>query len=203
MKVLILCAGRGERLRPLTDKIPKCLIKVGGKPIIFHILLNWQNYNLGTLPQDVCVNLYHLSLTIWKKLKTMVCYSPEFKLMGTAGSIKLIENWFGNHFFVINGDTISNVNLKKMYKLHKKEGNIATIFTHDNAVHCGGTYLFKKDILDYIPKNKPYSIHKDLIPKLIKKKIPITLYKSDAYYFSIDTPQKLAKARRYFAQKVC
>jgi mannose-1-phosphate guanylyltransferase len=197
MKVLLLCAGRGTRLKPLTDKTPKCLIKVNGIPIIGHIL---DNFSKGFDVVEPFVNLNYLPLEIVKELKHYVTYIAEPKLLGTAGTIREFGKYLDDNenFFVVNGDTITNVSVANMEYIHKKKKLIATIFTKDNEVHCGGTYIFNRKILDYIPQVKPYSIHEDLIPKLLKKKIPITLYKSDAYYFSIDTPQKLAKARKFF-----
>ncbi len=131
-------------------------------------------------------------------------FSPEPKLLGTAGAIANINKLYHydlgdalyRDFLVVNGDTITNVNYTEMFKLHEEKGNIATVFTHDDFIHSGGTYIFNKEIFKYIPKGV-YSIHEQLIPDLIKKKIPITEYRSEAYYFDTATPEKLEKARRF------
>ena len=73
--------------------------------------------------------------------------------------------------------------------------NLATVFTKDDAIHTGGTYIFDKEVLDYIEDEQDIP---DLMQKLIDKKIPINIYNSDAVYFDIANREKLAKARKYF-----
>ena len=136
-------------------------------------------------------------------LRQVVLYSSEPELLDTAGALKKQEVWLKDFnetgdFVVLNGDTISNVDLADMIKKHRKSKTIATVFTKDTIVHNGGVFIFNLDILDYIPEGKPYSIHRDLFPDLIKKKIPINEYRSDAYYFDCGTSEKLKKARKFF-----
>jgi len=196
MKAIILCAGKGKRLG-LKYK-PKPMAKVAGLPIVSWILTHLTTHGI----MDICVNLHHLPLKLIEQLgMTDITFSGETKLMGTAGALKRIGWWFGDDFVVANGDTISNVDLTEMYEVHKMSGNVATIFTHDTAEHNGGTFIFKQSILKYIPEGK-YSIHKDLIPDLIRRGIPITLYKTKAFYLDCSTPKKLKRARRFFCPKI-
>lgn len=194
-KAVVLCAGLGTRLRPLTEKTPKPMIKVGGQPVLHYIMASLNRAGIT----QWCINLHWLPLKIMEffyPLTTPV-YSPETKLLGTAGALKKMETWLSDPFLVVNGDTITNVDLEVILRHHSAYGTIATVFTKGDAIHSGGIYVFNKEVLRYIPKTRPYSIDKDLIPKLIKKKTAIYLYDfSGSYYFDIGTPEKLAIARR-------
>ena len=196
MKALILAAGFGTRLRPLTDLTSKVLVEVDDMPVIDHVL-RWLRFHKV---DPICINLHHQSQKVVRHLGYRdVLYSYEPKLMGTAGAIKLIGDWFitdtDEDFMVTNGDTITNLGLADMIREHKRKGKLATIFTHDDAINNGGTVIFKRQILDYIPKNTVFSLHEDLLP-LIKSEV--ALYKSDAYYFDIGDKTRLEKVRRFF-----
>lgn len=204
MTCFILAGGFGTRLAHLTYRIPKPLIKTGNKKAIDYIISNLQ-FN-GVF--NILVNIHYMPLPIVEYLRDSVKYFASTKLMGTAGEVLKAKDYLfrkimkvEDSFIVHNGDTITNVDIYKMLLSHNVSKAIVTIFTKDDAIHSGGIYIFRKEIFNYIPKNKVYFIHTDLIPKLIRKKIPINLYKSDAYYFDIGTPQGLKNARSYFKSK--
>lgn len=195
MKGFILAAGMGKRLRPLTLKIPKPMIKVGGKPIMQHLVELLHSYGY-----DVMANVHYLPEQIVKHFSGDILFSYEKELLGTAGAIAKVGRWLGEDFVVMNADTLTNINLNDMMKSHKGSGCIATIFTKDTATHNGGTIIFSKRVLDYIPPTGAYSIEHDLTPDLIKRGIPINLYRSDAYYFDTANVEKLEKARKYYRE---
>jgi len=104
---MILAAGRGERLRPLTDHTPKPLIEIGGEPLIVH-QLRWLS-RAGV--EDVVVNLHHLGAKIESRVGSgrewgvRVHYSREETLLETGGGIKKALQLLGNgRFLVVNGD---------------------------------------------------------------------------------------------------
>lgn len=130
MKAMLLAAGLGTRLKPITDTIPKPLVLVGGLPLIF--------YNLALLKKqgitDVVINLHHLGGQIKKLLGNgeeygfRFRYSTEPEILGTAGGIKRAERFFKKEsFLVLNGDIINDVNLKKLIAQHNKEKPLATL----------------------------------------------------------------------------
>ena len=129
-------------------------------------------------------------------------YSLESELLGTAGAFKKMEEELQDNFFVINGDTITNVSLNDLFSNHiinyLINQPLVTIFTHQDAIHTGGVYVFNKRVLDFIPKNKFYSIKDDLIPDLIKRKEKIKLVNYfGTFYIDCGTPEGLKKARRF------
>jgi len=117
MKAMILSGGRGKRLRPVTDSIPKPLIKINGKPLI-----EWKiNYlkKFGIKDIIICSGYKGKKIENYiKKKKNFGCnieYSVETSPLGTGGAIKkAIKNIVGDSFIVLNGDIITNINLKKM-----------------------------------------------------------------------------------------
>lgn len=195
MKVLILTAGLGTRLRPVTNDIPKPLISIGGKIVLQHIIDHLTSQ--GFQKQDIGINLHWMPLQIMQKFPGLY-YLPEPQILGTAGTIKKLESWFSDPFFVCNGDTINSINFREMLGEHCIQQASVTVYTKKDAIRSGGTYLFKKHILSYIPENTEYSIHEQLIPTLEQIGEKIVLYKPDVPYFDIGTPKGLQEARRYF-----
>ncbi len=129
MKALMLAAGRGERLRPLTDSIPKPLLELGGRPLIHYALKMLKRGGVT----DVAVNLHHLgnhvaaALGDGADLGLRITYAPEPMLLGTAGPLKGLAAFFGEEpFVVVNSDTIMDPDLMRMLDFHRRRGALAT-----------------------------------------------------------------------------
>jgi len=132
MKVMILAAGKGIRLRPLTENIPKCMIPIGEKPILEHTI-EWLS-RFGV--KEVMVNLYHLPEVVkdyfgnGERWGIKIYYSLEEELLGTAGGVKHVEWFFDGPFIVWYGDNLSHCNLKKLYQFHETKGGLGTLTLH-------------------------------------------------------------------------
>ena len=117
MKAMILAAGRGERMRPLTDHTPKPLLKVGGKPLIA-----WHLERLAAAGfKDVVINHAHLGAQIEAALGdggqwgVHIQYSPEKVALETAGGIANALPWLGDlPFLVVNGDVFTDIDFGAM-----------------------------------------------------------------------------------------
>ncbi len=129
-KAMLLAAGLGERLRPLTLTTPKPLIDVAGHKLI--------EYNLTLLKKfgakEILINLHHLSEKIkeglgnGKKYGLQLHYHFEPEILGTGGGIKAVESFFGTEdFWVMNGDTLIDLDLKKVWDFHQAKQSIATL----------------------------------------------------------------------------
>lgn len=134
MKAFILAAGKGERLRPLTEKIPKVMLKIGNKPILEHNL----NLARNAGAKEIFFNLHYLPEIVknyfgnGKKFGVKIRYSFEKKLLGSAGAVKKMGKWLkSGDFFVIYGDNFSNCDLLKSRQAHFKNKGIATIVLFD------------------------------------------------------------------------
>jgi NDP-sugar pyrophosphorylase family protein len=129
MKAMILAAGEGTRLRPLTLDTPKPLLPVNGVPLVTYIL-KWLNKN-GI--SDVVINLCHLGDKIknyvgdGSKLGVKVIYSEEAKALGTAGGVKKAAKFFDDTFIVAYGDNLTDFNLSSMIKFHRQKKATVTM----------------------------------------------------------------------------
>ena len=127
---MILAAGLGTRLRPLTDKTPKPLLPVNGLPLILHQIRYLKRFGIST----ILINLHHLGSMIKKALGdgsqegVKISYSDEKSILGTGGGIKKAEIFFGSQpFIVINSDNLIDCNLNDLIAFHKTKGGIATM----------------------------------------------------------------------------
>jgi len=129
---MVLAAGAGTRLRPLTYETPKPMVPVVNRPVIHHVLDNLLKHGI----QEVMVNLHAHPEQVrgycgdGSRWSLKLQYSLETKLLGTAGAIKKAEGFFKDGpFFVMSGDGLSDIDLTAMYAFHRKRGSIATMAT--------------------------------------------------------------------------
>ncbi len=129
---MILAAGEGTRLRPLTNKIPKALIKVKGKPLLEHTI----NYLIYYGVNEIIINIHHYADQIKEYLKSRnnfdvrIEFSDESgKLLGTGGGLKKASWFFDNSepFFLTTSDIITSHDLKKLYNYHKQSHALVTL----------------------------------------------------------------------------
>ena len=131
MKAMVLAAGKGTRLFPLTGEIPKPLAPVVDTPIISHIFSLLSRHGLD----EAHVNVNYLADTLIEAFGEEsdtdglhVSLSREDELLGTAGGVKRLENRFeGETFVVVSGDALTDVDLTKLVEFHKENGALATI----------------------------------------------------------------------------
>lgn len=132
MRAMILAAGRGERMRPLTDHTPKPLLKVGGKPLIV-----WHIERLAHAGfTELVINHAHLGQQIEQALGdgrqwgVRICYSPEAHALETAGGIANALPLLGEApFLVVNGDVYTDIDYGQ---LHLPTGMLAHLVLVDN-----------------------------------------------------------------------
>lgn len=129
MKGLVLSAGYGERLRPLTETTPKPLLEVGGRPLIHYPLLMLKHAGIS----EVAINVHHLAAEVERTLGDggalglRITYSPERELAGTGGPLAVLRDYFGNEPFVLlNCDTILDLDLAATIGFHRERGGMAT-----------------------------------------------------------------------------
>ena len=144
LKAMVMAAGMGSRLEPITLKLPKPLIPVMNRPLMDIILS--QLHNIGV--NEVISNTYYLANQIIDRYKSNKLgikfnYIKETELSGTAGGVKKCQFFFdeGEDFIVISGDVLTTADIKEGIEIHKKSGAIATIgvkqVPHELVSHFG------------------------------------------------------------------
>jgi NDP-sugar pyrophosphorylase family protein len=129
MKAMILAAGEGTRLRPLTLNTPKPMLPIAGKPILAYIL-DWLRFYEIT---EVAINLHHLPKVVidWlgngNRFDINVTYSVEDVILGTAGALIKLRDFFDDTFMVIYSDMLTNLNIPRLLEFHQTKGALATI----------------------------------------------------------------------------
>ena len=135
MKAMVLAAGLGTRLRPLTDTLPKPLLPVAGRPLLEWNLLLLKRHGIT----EVIINLHHLGEQIVQalgdgsRLGLRLAYSHEPTLQGTGGGIKQAAPFLKDGpFLVLNGDTLSDCDLTALIAAHRVSGALATLAVRDD-----------------------------------------------------------------------
>jgi len=160
MKAMILAAGQGTRLRPLTEDIPKCMISIEGKPILEHTVEWLRRYGVT----DIIVNLYYLPDVIKSyfgdgtKHGMRIAYSREDRLLGTAGGVKKAAWFFDGPFIVWYGDNLSTCRLDRLWEFHWAKRGLATIalYHREDVTQSGIAGLDENDrIVRFLEKPRP------------------------------------------------
>ena len=130
MKAMLLAAGLGTRLRPLTYELPKPMVPILGRPVMEHILRLLALHGFD----DVIANLHYFPDLIRRRFGDgseyglRLAYSFEPELMGTAGGVRNAREHFGDEtFLVISGDALTDIDLTALWKTHREKGGIATL----------------------------------------------------------------------------
>ena len=206
MKAIILAGGRGKRLKPVTDYVPKPLVPIKNIPII-----EWQIRYLkkfGIREVIICTGYKadmiesYLSM---KKLGMKIKFSIEKTPLGTGGAIKKAGKWINDKsFFVINGDTITNIDLDKLvskknsiaaielrtkYGILETESNKIINFREKKEISDtwmnAGIYHLQKDVLKKLPIKG--DIEKTVFPDYAKKGLLNTIKFKNVEWFSVDS----------------
>ena len=136
MKAMILAAGFGKRLRPLTDHVAKPTLPVVNIPLILYALNLLKSAGI----REVIVNLHHAPETVKKilgrgrKWKMKIRYSYEKDILGTGGGLKNVESFFSEEeaFVLINGDIICDINLRDAITFHQESDAAATMVLRED-----------------------------------------------------------------------
>lgn len=155
MKAMILAAGLGTRLKPLTDLIPKPLVPVNGLPLIFYNLALLRKFGI----RDVVINLHHLGshvkdlLGSGKRFGFRFAYSDEPTILGTGGGIMKAKSFLKNGpFLVLNGDIIIDLDIRRFFAFHRSRKAFASVVVQ------GGSQVKRYGVLYRSPTGSLVSI---------------------------------------------
>jgi len=129
-KAMVLAAGLGTRLRPLTDLISKPMAPIVNKPVMEHIVELLKKHDF----KEIVCNLHWYPEAIkdyfgdGSKWGVSITYSYESELLGTAGGVKNVEAFFENNtFLILSGDALTDIDLSELVQFHKEKGGICTL----------------------------------------------------------------------------
>jgi N-acetyl-alpha-D-muramate 1-phosphate uridylyltransferase len=211
MKVMILAAGRGKRMMPLTKDTPKPLLKIGKYSLLEHHILNLKKADF----RQIVINTSYLGEKIQKKIGNgkkygvQIEYSDEKKeALETAGGIKKAQSLLTEKFIVINSDIWTDYNFKELKLDNNKQAKIILVpnptfnkngdFYHNNSLQkytFAGIAIYHRCFFVNIPTGKialaPY-----LKKGLKNNKINTELYKGS--WYDIGTPERIKKLQKSF-----
>ncbi len=166
-QAMILAAGEGTRLRPLTLKTPKVLLPVGGRPLLEHIL-GWLRFQGIT---EVAINLHHKPEAVIDYFDTgesfgvKITYSVEDPVLGTAGALSKLRHYFTETFLVIYGDILTDLNISPLIEFHRAKQAQVTIALHRVADPCASGIVELDNecrIHRFVEKPPPEAVFTDL-----------------------------------------
>ena len=217
--LVILAGGKGSRVKKHLEGGPKPLIKINGLPFLQIILNQYAKYPF----ENIYILAGYRGNSIYKKFNGKIfnfirvnCLI-ERKLLGTAGSLRVLKSKINNNFLVVNGDSFVDLNLnhiffKKIkkhqifltnnciYKSNKKLSNLSLTsqkkiqFKKRGNLMNAGVYLFKKNIFNFI-NNNSFSLEDEILPKLIDQNKIDGNYTNN-YFIDIGTKKNLIYARK-------
>ncbi|MDR3574716.1 MAG: sugar phosphate nucleotidyltransferase [Anaerolineaceae bacterium] len=225
MRAVVLAGGKGRRLAPYTQIIPKPLMPIGDMPILEIILRQMKRAGINDVVLTVghLAELLHLFFQDGSRLGMYISYSYEESPLGTAGPLAIVGG-LDDTFLVTNGDVLTTLDLSELIAFHRKEGAIATIASHKRKVNidlgvisCNGDhrivgylekptydylvsmgiYVFEPRILDYIPENQ-YLDFPDLVHCLIDAGEKVSGYIFDGYWEDLGRPDDYERANASF-----
>lgn len=217
---VLMAGGKGERLRPLTEKTPKPLLKVGDKCIIDHNVDRLISYGVS----HISVTVNYLKEQIEEHYReprngVQVKTVREPKFLGTIGSIKFVENFFNDTVLVMNSDLFTNIDYEDFFlhfRQHDAEMSVAAV-PYNVSIPYGildlegrnikgllekpqynhyanaGIYLIKRRALEEIP-NGVFFNATDLVEKLIAEGKKVIRYPLNGTWIDIGNPQEYQKA---------
>lgn len=194
MKAVILCGGQGARLRELTEEIPKPLIEIGDKPVLWHIMKTYASHGINEF--ILCLGYRGEKIKDYFEKNNGENWKIEFVDTGIDVSksdrLLKIKDLIDEEIFLVSyGDDVSNVNIQDVIKFHKSKGKIATLTAikpknpfgvldfQDGIIKGfkekpvmsewinGGYFVFDKRIFDYMSAGE--DLEKDVFAKLIKE----------------------------------
>ena len=226
MKIILLAGGLGTRLSEYTKTIPKPMIDIGGKPILFHIMKQYAKYG----HKDFYIALGYKGEVI-KKFFNKKFFDWNINLIETGkntmtgGRLKRLKKYVGNSTFMMTyGDGISNVNLGKLLKFHKKNKKISTLTAvrpparfgalklKGNNVNYfkekskldegwinGGFFVMEPEFLKYIKNDGTYLEREPL--EILTKKKQLLAFKHEGFWQCMDTKRDKDRLEKLLRKK--
>jgi dTDP-glucose pyrophosphorylase len=224
LECMIMAGGRGKRLSPLTDTVPKPMLTLGDKPIIEHNIDRLIAFGI----QKIYISVKYLGEQIQEyfgdgsKKGISIEYIWEEEFLGTAGALALVDEFKSDHVLLMNSDLFTNVDFEDLYlELIKNNADMAVASTEykvdvpfavfetkekkvidfkekpSYVYHSNaGIYILNKKLIDKIPKNQFYDIT-DLMDNLVKKGGKLVHNPIIGFWIDIGKPSDYKQAQEF------
>ncbi len=219
MRAMVLAAGLGTRLRPLTNEITKPMVPVLDRPVMAHILDLLDGHGF----EQVIANLHYFPDSIKQYFGERLSYRYEEELLGTAGGVRACADFFGDEaFLIISGDALTDIDLGAFVARHREAGGIGTlavkkvsdtreygVVLHDregritgfqekpspeealsDLGNCG-IYIFEPAIFDYFPERPFVDWAQDVFPALLEHDVPFHIHEVRDYWNDVGSLSEL------------
>lgn len=225
VQAVILAGGRGTRLSPLTDEIPKPLVRVNDKPFLEHQLLLLKKHGI----RRILLLVSYLGRMIEEyfkdgaRLELNITYSYEDKPLGTGGALANAGQKLEERFLLLNGDTFLDIEYQDVVRYSEAVNRIGLIVAYRNSKENlksnmsldsknrvtgyskqgsldmrfvdAGVAMYKREVLEFIPGERVVSLEQEVFPKLIARQ-ELWGYPCEQPFYDIGTFQGLEAARR-------
>ena len=225
MQAVVLAGGKGTRLAPYTNILPKPLMPIGDMPILEVLIRQMKHAGFD----EVVLAVGHLAELLraffnnGHRYGLNIRYSFEETPLGTAGPLAMVSG-LNSTFLVCNGDVLTTLNLRELLKFHHEQKGIATIAMHHRQVNINlgviqcndnheiigylekpsldymvsmGVYIFEPTVLNYIPPNT-YLDFPDLVHKLLASGEKVYGFQFDGYWQDLGNPDDYQQAQQDF-----
>jgi mannose-1-phosphate guanylyltransferase len=219
MKAMVLAAGLGTRLKPITFEIPKPMVPVLDRPVMAHIvqLCHRQGFD------ELIANLHWYPESIQGYFGDRLTYRFEEELLGTAGGVRNVADFFGDEpVVVVSGDALTDIDLTALVERHRNTGGIGTltvkqvpdtreygVVLHDENGRVNGfqekpqaaealselgncgIYCFSPEIFDYFPEEPFADWAQDVFPALLDNDVPFYVHEITGYWNDVGSLAEL------------
>jgi len=219
MKAMVLAAGLGTRLKPITFELPKPMVPVLDRPVMAHIVGMLERQGFDRL----IANVHHYPETIRDYFGDRLEYRHEEELLGTAGGVRNVADFFGDDpVVVISGDALTDIDVNTLVERHRATAGIATltvkkvsetseygVVIHDedgrisgfqekpdpdealsDLANCG-IYCFSPEIFDYFPDEPFADWADDVFPELLENDVPFYVHEIEDYWNDVGSLDEL------------
>ncbi|HEY5389825.1 MAG TPA: NDP-sugar synthase [Solirubrobacteraceae bacterium] len=219
MRAMVLAAGLGTRLRPITYEIAKPMVPVLDRPVMAHIVDLLERHGV----EEIVANLHHFPDPIRGYFGERISFRYEEELLGTAGGVRNCADLLGDEtFLVISGDALTDVDLDALVATHRSRGALMTVAakpvadTREYGVvlheadgrisgfqekpepgdarsdlgNCG-IYCLEPEIFDYFPPQPFVDWAHDVFPVLLERSVPFYVHRVEEYWNDIGSLAEL------------
>ena len=222
VSAVVMAGGEGRRLRPITDTIPKSLVKVGDRPVLEDIIISLARAGIV----DIYISLNYMADLIEEyfndgsRYGVRIRYLREDKKLGTVGPLTLLPEPLRSPLLVMNGDVVTRANLLRLIDFHREHRCVMTVAAtqykfdvpygvinttghyllgieekpRQKFLCNAGIYMVNAEVIPLIPAYTKFNMT-DLIQEVVRRGLPVTTFPIHEYWIDIGQMEDLEKAQ--------